>query len=80
MPRMRKLQNIIYEGELTHCNYGPAFLDGAGQNREMQLVFDDKMGHGPHEMEVLGEQAIRDPSREFLGNELFQKLTHTALP
>lgn len=77
---MRKLQNIIYEGELTHYNSGPAFLDAALQNRELQLVFDDKMGHGPREMEVVGEQGLRYPSRESPGNELFQKLTFIALP
>lgn len=58
---MRKLQNIIYEGKLTCHNSGPAFLDAADWDREMLVMFDDKMGHPTHEMEVLGQLGVRGP-------------------
>lgn len=52
-PRMKKLQNIIYEGELTRHNSGPAFLDAAGRDGEM---FDDKMGHVPMRWKCWGNR------------------------
>lgn len=51
------------------CNSVPAFLDATDRDREMLVMFDDKMGHCTHEMEVLGELGVRGLSRESPENE-----------
>lgn len=66
-PQMRKLQNIIYEGKPTHHNSGPAFLDAAVWDGEMQVMFDDKMGHCTWEMEGLGSRESGVPQERFWG-------------